>query len=234
MIPHTPTTAKRIKFCSQTHSLRSKSADFFMDMRLFSYLLQSVQFACFEMRASTTSTEPLLTTDIPSDTDTLDALHYVGGFFIRKLRSIKSDEIQTLLESWVSTSGEHSASTHSDWTQAQSCGGLVHVNSIFFDILLHLERVCTAYLQSWTLVNTNIRTRLVEHVMSDMTFDQLWESSCSELTGKSSEKLKSALVFKFCSLRSTAYTARLNAKLAPVVSTKPSASLRKQLRGEQP
>ena len=229
IMPTTMTTSKRMKMCTEIHTLRSKHLEYKIDRRLLAYLLQSIQYACLQNKVpviNNATSPPIVSSPDP---DTLSALSYIGGFFIRKLRTIKSQEIQSLIDEWV----VDAPADYDTWTEMQSRGGLIHIDGVFFNLLLHLEETCTTFLKSLRPGNVNIRTLLFNNVMSDLSFDKLWASKTSELSNESSERLKSALVFKFCSLRSTAYVARFNAKMAPTVNCKPSASLRKQLKGDQ-
>ena len=155
-----------------------------------------------------------------------EALKYVGGFFLRKLRSMKSIDTSELIASWTTDAG-----VDESWTGLQDRGGLVHINEVFLSFLYELENSSYRFICELALENTNISHQLFDLLAAEQSIRDQWGilTAQHEIPPQFTDAIFVCLVSAFTQLRCQAHVAWLQRNSSSAVA-KPSHSLRQSLQ----
>ena len=159
--------------------------------------------------------------------DERQALAYVGGFFLRKLKAVKSVDTGPLIDSWLKDDDDHHE--FNEWTEQQDRGGLLVINEQFFEFLVLLDSVATECLAQVS-ANCMLSDILFRGITSNQVVRDCWRQHLDqfEYSAAASDSLLICLISSFCNLRCVAYVSAMK-RGGPEASGKPTQSLRQQL-----
>lgn len=199
----------------------SSQANYGLSPLAFAYFVPIVFSVCVQKLRPKSVSEPVSSTDVDEQ-----ALVYVGGFFVRKLRSCKNLDATDLLDSWTRTEG-----TNDSWTALQDRGGLIHISEPLLAFLRCIETLCLQSIAGLADTNANLGDRLFNVLVADQSVRDRWETLTSphDINSCSAEAIFVCLVSHFTQLRCQAYVSALRRHVS-VAPTKPAHSLRQSLQ----
>ena len=172
-----------------------------------------VRFIRKAMGASTKETSDQQTVDNIISDETKQALYYICGFILRKLKSDRWDpETLDIINEW----GVPGENLPSQWTELQDRGGLVGVSKEFFDIVQSMYKMTASTLSS-IKSNCSLNDLLMESMIAQDYFSMLCDKFGFDLL------YKSALYFT---------KARCKASVKATKTSTVSASLRQDMMGK--
>ena len=140
-----------------------------------------VRFIRKAMGASTKETCDQQTVDNIISDETKQALYYICGFILRKLKSDRWDpETLDIINEW----GVPGENLPSQWTELQDRGGLVGVSKEFFDIVQSMYNMTASTLSS-IKSNCSLNDLLMESMISQDYFSVLCDKFGFDLLYKS-------------------------------------------------
>lgn len=157
------------------------------------------------------------------------ALYYVGGFVVKKLKTIYYKSSAGVLEFIASLQVDESNHAASSWTRALNLKNLVMISDDFFEFVVEAETLCHKALASNSLRNCFLSDFLLDICSESSTLANMWE----RLSASSDSEFKGVMIQSltiFCKTRSKAYVNYLNRELSIITS---SASLRQSLVKEK-
>ena len=172
-----------------------------------------VRFIRKAMGASTKETSDQQTIDNIISDETNQALYYICGFILRKLKGDRWDpETLDVINEW----GVPGENLPSQWTQLQDRGGLVGVSKEFFDIVQSMYKMTASTLSS-IKSNCSLNDLLMESMIAQDYFSMLCDKFGFDLL------YKSALYFT---------KVRCKAWVKATKTSTVSASLRQDMMGK--
>lgn len=152
---------------------------------------------------------------LPRSNQALQALYYVCGFLLRKLKSRKWDaETIDILNEW----SVPSEGMPCQWTDLQGRGGLNHVSEEFFALVTEMDSIATDTLNC---VNTNCN--VINLLMCNMLEHDVFSAHCEKMNLNC--ELAYQLSMSFVKVRCKAF-------IKAEVQQTASASLRQNLTGK--
>ena len=169
-------------------------------------------------------------TPVKISEDTLESLHYVGGYFIRSLSKTQDPNTKDFLMTLTTTKTD--STRHAAWTKLQNRGGLVFITDNFYDVLHRMEIVSSGILKKG-LHARKIADIVSSAINSDAEVGKLWDHATRSLSIKQGTNIFETLVRRFSYLRCVTFASKLDAQYRAAkkqTGSKRSAGLRAVLR----
>ena len=106
---------------------------------------------------------------IQQSDDSLQAIYYVGGWVLRKLKSMGWESVTEwdILNEWECNEREGNLPGH--WTELVDRGGLIHISQELFVILKTMDSICSVALAK-VKNNCNLTALLMDAILEDEPF----------------------------------------------------------------
>jgi len=161
----------------------------------------------------------------------LNTINYIGGYIIKKLhgqfvtKKVYVDAL-LLLQSDLPT-GLESAK----WTETIDRGGLTHINEIFYNCLVAVEKVCKSIFTGDSSQLSDVKHLILEKALEDVDVRFYWDLANGITSTEIGDELLKMVIDVYTTIRGNAFTKGFmeQYKQKNKKSTQKSKSLRKKL-----